>query len=86
MFLLQRTCTEMRVQGLMWNIALDGNGNPKLPGTNSCSPVACRPLVTINSDGSFELNQECRSCDFLVSTIYDSCILQFTPWPRPQRP
>ncbi|KAF7358940.1 Glycoside hydrolase family 30 protein [Mycena sanguinolenta] len=43
--------------GLMFNLALDGNGNPILPGTNSC-PSGCRPLVTINSDGSYSYNQE----------------------------
>ncbi|KAF9485722.1 glycoside hydrolase [Pholiota conissans] len=44
--------------GLMWNIAADGNGNPKLPGTNSCGGNGCRPLVTVNSDGSYSFNQE----------------------------
>ncbi|KAF9558907.1 glycoside hydrolase family 30 protein [Agrocybe pediades] len=44
--------------GLMWNIALDGNGNPKLPGTNSCGGSGCRPLVTVNGDGSYSFNQE----------------------------
>jgi O-glycosyl hydrolase len=44
---------------LMWNIALDGSGNPKLPGTNSCSAPGCRALVQVNSDGSYEMNQEC---------------------------
>ncbi|KAI0270572.1 glycoside hydrolase [Gloeopeniophorella convolvens] len=44
--------------GLMWNIALDGNGNPKLPGTTSCGGPGCRPIVTVNSDGSYSLNQE----------------------------
>lgn len=43
--------------GLMWNIALDGNGNPKLPGSNSCQPP-CRALVNVNSDGSYSYNQE----------------------------
>ncbi|KAJ7907646.1 glucan endo-1,6-beta-glucosidase [Mycena leptocephala] len=43
--------------GLMFNIALDGNGNPMLPGTNSCGS-GCRPLVTVNSDGSYSYNQE----------------------------
>ncbi|KAI0270571.1 glycoside hydrolase [Gloeopeniophorella convolvens] len=43
---------------LMWNIALDGNGNPKLPGTNSCDSPGCRPIATVNSDGSYSLNQE----------------------------
>lgn len=43
----------------MWNLALDGNGSPKLPGTASCS-TACRAVVTVNSDGSYTLNQECE--------------------------
>ncbi|KAI0822335.1 glycoside hydrolase [Trametes gibbosa] len=43
--------------GLMWNLALDGNGQPMLPGTNSCSPP-CRPVATVNSDGSWSVNQE----------------------------
>lgn len=43
---------------LMWNFALDGSGNPKLPGTNSCGGPGCRPLITVNSDGSFSPNQE----------------------------
>lgn len=50
----------MPLKGLMWNFALDGSGNPKLPGTNSCGGPGCRPLVTVNSDGTYELNQECR--------------------------
>ncbi|CAK5275076.1 unnamed protein product [Mycena citricolor] len=43
--------------GLMYNIALDGQGLPILPGTNSCGG-GCRPIVTVNSDGSFSYNQE----------------------------
>ncbi|KAJ7065779.1 glycoside hydrolase family 30 protein [Mycena amicta] len=43
--------------GLMFNLATDGNGNPKLPGTTSCGG-GCRPIVTVNSDGSFSYNQE----------------------------
>ncbi|KAJ7035388.1 glycoside hydrolase superfamily [Mycena alexandri] len=43
--------------GLMYNLALDGNGLPVLPGTNSCAS-GCRPIVTVNSDGSFSYNQE----------------------------
>ena len=43
----------------MWNIAADGNGNPKLPGTDSCGGSGCRPLVTVNDDGSYSFNQEC---------------------------
>ncbi|KAH7909608.1 glycoside hydrolase family 30 protein [Hygrophoropsis aurantiaca] len=44
--------------GLMWNLALDGNGNPKLPGTTSCGGPGCRGVVQINSDGSWSVNQE----------------------------
>lgn len=44
--------------GLMWNIALDGNGNPKLPGTSSCGGPGCRPIVTVNSNGTWSVNQE----------------------------
>ncbi|KAI3612797.1 glycoside hydrolase family 30 protein [Moniliophthora roreri] len=44
--------------GLMWNIALDGNGNPKLPGTNSCGGPGCRGVVQINNDGTWNVNQE----------------------------
>ena len=43
----------------MWNFALDGSGNPKLPGTDSCAAAGCRPIVTVNSDGSYSYNQEC---------------------------
>jgi len=43
---------------LMWNIALDGTGNPKLPGTTSCGGPGCRPIVTVNSDGTYTLHQE----------------------------
>ncbi|KAJ7151952.1 glycoside hydrolase family 30 protein [Mycena filopes] len=43
--------------GLMYNLALDGNGHPVLPGTNSCAS-GCRPIVMVNSDGSYQYNQE----------------------------
>ncbi|KAI5991261.1 glycoside hydrolase family 30 protein [Pisolithus albus] len=43
--------------GLMWNLALDGNGNPKLPGTSSCTPP-CRGVVQVNSNGTWSVNQE----------------------------
>ncbi|KAF8174701.1 glucan endo-1,6-beta-glucosidase [Mycena galopus ATCC 62051] len=43
--------------GLMWNIALDGNGDPGLPGSNSCGG-GCRGIVQINSDGTYSVNQE----------------------------
>ncbi|KAF8890712.1 glycoside hydrolase superfamily [Infundibulicybe gibba] len=43
---------------LMWNIALDGQGNPKLPGTSSCGGNGCRAIAQVNSDGTYSLNQE----------------------------
>ncbi|KZT50966.1 glycoside hydrolase family 30 protein [Calocera cornea HHB12733] len=43
---------------LLWNLALDGNGNPKLPGADSCTNPGCRGVATVNSDGSYQLNQE----------------------------
>ncbi|KAK7028681.1 glycoside hydrolase superfamily [Favolaschia claudopus] len=43
--------------GLMFNLALDGQGQPILPGSSSCGG-GCRPIVTVNSDGSFSYNQE----------------------------
>lgn len=43
---------------LMWNIALDDNGQPLLPGSDSCQNPPCRGVVTIN-DGSYTLNEEC---------------------------
>ncbi|KAH6912001.1 glucan endo-1,6-beta-glucosidase [Coprinopsis sp. MPI-PUGE-AT-0042] len=43
---------------LMWNLALDSSGNPKLPGTNSCGGSGCGGVVTINKDGTWSLNQE----------------------------
>ncbi|KAI0821952.1 glycoside hydrolase [Trametes gibbosa] len=49
--------THSAKSGLMWALALDGNGNPKLPGTSSCG-TPCRPVVQINSDGSFQYHQE----------------------------
>jgi len=51
----------------MWNFALDGGGNPKNPGTNSCGGPGCRPLVTVNSDGSFSPNQECMCMSLAMS-------------------
>lgn len=45
--------------GLLWNIALDGSGEPRFPGTNSCTR-GCRGIVTVNSDGSWVPNQECQ--------------------------
>lgn len=43
-----------------WNIVLDGNGNPKLPGTSSCGGQnPCRGVISLNSDGSYTENPEC---------------------------
>jgi len=42
---------------MMWNFALDSNGNPLLPGSNSCGG-GCRPVATVPGDGSYSLNEE----------------------------
>ncbi|ELU37959.1 glycoside hydrolase family 30 protein [Rhizoctonia solani AG-1 IA] len=43
---------------LEWNFASDESGGPTFPGTDSCKSPACRAIVTVKSDGSYELNQE----------------------------
>ncbi|KAJ3521100.1 hypothetical protein NMY22_g12449 [Coprinellus aureogranulatus] len=44
---------------LMWNLALDGSGNPTLPGANTnCGSKGCRGIVTINANGTWTVNQE----------------------------
>ncbi|KZV72582.1 glycoside hydrolase family 30 protein [Peniophora sp. CONT] len=43
---------------LFWNIALDGSGNPHIPTQTPCGSAGCRPIATVNSDGSYSLNQE----------------------------
>ena len=45
-------------KGLMWNVATDATGNPKLPGTTSCGGNGCWAMV--NSDGSYSFNQDCE--------------------------
>ncbi len=54
----------------MWTLALDGNGNPKLPGANSCS-TPCRPVVTVNDDGSYSFNEECECWSIPSCTTAD---------------
>ena len=55
--------------GLMWNIAGNSVGGPKLPGTTSCGGSGCRPIVYIYSGGTYALNQECRFTSFLTFAI-----------------
>ncbi|QRW16783.1 glycoside hydrolase family 30 protein [Rhizoctonia solani] len=43
---------------LEWNFASNESGGPTFPGTDSCKSPACRAIVTVKSDGSYELNQE----------------------------
>ncbi|EIN08490.1 glycoside hydrolase [Punctularia strigosozonata HHB-11173 SS5] len=44
--------------GLFWSLAGDASGGPILPGTDSCAGAGCRPVVTVNADGSYVLNTE----------------------------
>ncbi|KZT69689.1 glycoside hydrolase family 30 protein [Daedalea quercina L-15889] len=44
--------------GAMWNLALDGSGQPELPGSNSCGGGGCRGVVQVNSNGTWSVNQE----------------------------
>lgn len=41
---------------LLWNLAGRANGDPKLPGTRSCSP-GCRPVVSVDNN-QWYLNEE----------------------------
>ncbi|CCM04938.1 uncharacterized protein FIBRA_07135 [Fibroporia radiculosa] len=43
--------------GAMWNLVLNGLGQPLLPGTDSCG-TPCRGVVTVNSNGTYNYNQE----------------------------
>ncbi|KAJ7752198.1 glycoside hydrolase family 30 protein [Mycena maculata] len=52
--------------GLMFNLALDGNGEPTLPGTDSCSS-GCRPIVTECRSQNNSLHQEGTHC---TSAVY----------------
>jgi hypothetical protein len=42
---------------LLWNLAADEKGGPLLPGSDSCHPGGCRPVVTVKN-GAYKLNQE----------------------------
>ena len=55
--------------GMMWNIALNSQGSPKLPGASSCNE-GCRGVVTIDGS-SVTLNQECPSVIILRDLIAD---------------
>jgi hypothetical protein len=51
------------MSGLMWSIAARGDGSPILPGSSSCGGPGCRGIVTVNTDGTYVLNQECECAD-----------------------
>jgi hypothetical protein len=54
----------------MWNIALDGSGNPHIPSQTPCGSAGCRPIATVNSDGTYSLNQECEpNANFYVASM-----------------
>ncbi|EAU87747.2 glycosyl hydrolase family 30 [Coprinopsis cinerea okayama7 len=67
---------------LMWNIALDDNGNPKIPGTASCGGPGCRGIVTINNDGTWSVNQECSLSWALRVGAYVTYRAKSTDWLR----
>lgn len=71
---------------MMWNLALDGNGDPFLPGSDSCEG-GCRGIVQINSNGTYSVNQECKYLTLPDNPVIDwSCYMQFIPWLKRQRP
>ncbi|KAG6826979.1 hypothetical protein H0H92_013684 [Tricholoma furcatifolium] len=55
---------------LMWNLALNASGDPMYPDTNSCSGPGCRPLVTINPNGTYNFNQEFYAMAQASKAIY----------------
>lgn len=72
---------------LMWNIAGNSDGGPKLPGTTSCGGSGCRPIATVYSGGTYALSQECMLFfSFTVAFFLSSNHNQFIQWPkRPKR-
>ena len=52
---------------LMWNLAGDPSGGPRLPGMDSC-PAGCLPVVTVYGNGTYSLNQGCTSLSRLPSS------------------
>jgi hypothetical protein len=50
---------------LFWNLALQADGSPELPGSDSCNP-GCRPVVSIDNNQWF-LNEECQC--YILSTV-----------------
>jgi len=46
------------LSALLWNIALDGKGQPMFHGTNNCAPSGCRGIATINTSGTSSVNEE----------------------------
>lgn len=68
-------------------LCLDSSGNRKLPGTNCCGGPGCRPLITVNNNGSYSYNQ--RMCVRFLSTVPTVALLFFfflfpksIRWPR----
>lgn len=60
--------------GLMWNLVVDPQGNPKLPGATSCGK-GCRGVAQVSADGTVQLNQE-RKHTALISLFYNLIIPQ----------
>lgn len=74
--------------GLMWNLVVDPQGNPKLPGATSCGK-GCRGVAQVSADGAVQLNQERKHLSRLISSFFlkkprDSHMF-FVCWPRSLR-
>lgn len=72
----------------MWNLVVDPQGNPKLPGATSCGK-GCRGVAQVSADGAVQLNQERKHLSRLVSSFFlkkprDSHMF-FVCWPRSLR-
>ena len=52
-YMVQGSVTRNAQAALMWNLALDGTGSPKLPGTKNCGASGCRGIVQINSGETY---------------------------------
>lgn len=59
--------------GLMWNLVVDPEGNPKLPGATSCGK-GCRGVAQVSANGAVQLNQERKLLLFSIMKPYNPYI------------